>query len=234
MKGLVMISNVDDNFQWMWYISKKITPTYQVHSIKFKFKDDKCISYFLCSIRSYTTCKCFSWNVKYTFVNSKGYGETDKAKNVDNADFLQEFLTKLEITKPVMVSPSMSGGFSIPYILKHPEALGGYVPVAPVDSNKIVPRASELTVSKPQCSVEKWILYLTDHWEGRLLCWMGRDLFINPTFRTTQKLYILRLHVTSMVPVIPLQKIKGWNPGWVSVHIFSYRGTLSMYIAVTH
>lgn len=93
--------------------------------------------------------------MKYTFVNSKGYGETDKAKNVDNADFLQEFLTKLEITKPVMVSPSMSGGFSIPYILKHPEALGGYVPVAPVDSNKIVPRASELTVSKPQCSVEK-------------------------------------------------------------------------------
>ncbi|XP_069981505.1 putative protein-lysine deacylase ABHD14B [Penaeus vannamei] len=79
-------------------------------------------------------------------IDLPGYGETNRTKNVDKADFLQEFLTKLEIMKPIMVSPSMSGGFSIPYILKHPQALGGYVPVAPVDSQKIVPHASEIRI----------------------------------------------------------------------------------------
>lgn len=35
----------------------------------------------------------------------------------------------------VIVSPSMSGSFSIPFLNKHPNLLKGYVPVAPVGAD---------------------------------------------------------------------------------------------------
>ena len=41
-------------------------------------------------------------------------------------------MTALKIEKPALVSPSMSGRFSIPLIVSDPNAISAYIPVAPV------------------------------------------------------------------------------------------------------
>ncbi|XP_042893506.1 protein ABHD14B-like [Penaeus japonicus] len=75
-----------------------------------------------------------------------GYGETSKVEPGDKADFLQELFTKLEITKPILISPSMSGSYSIPFVIKYPQDLSGYVPIAPVDSEKLKANDPELMI----------------------------------------------------------------------------------------
>ena len=59
-------------------------------------------------------------------------------KEVDSAgasDFLLETFARTEALstkKLILVSPSMSGRFSIPFILNSPENVAGYIPVAPI------------------------------------------------------------------------------------------------------
>lgn len=66
-----------------------------------------------------------------------GYG---KSKNetlgpVSNEEFMAAVVSLLQI-KPVIISPSMSGGFALPYLFEDPlqstEKAIGYIPVAPV------------------------------------------------------------------------------------------------------
>lgn len=45
---------------------------------------------------------------------------------------LQRVLKELSVHKPVLVSPSMSGRYSIPFLLAHGAELKGFVPIAPV------------------------------------------------------------------------------------------------------
>jgi abhydrolase domain-containing protein 14 len=45
-----------------------------------------------------------------------------------------ELLAHLGIDTAVVVSPSMSGRVSLPWVLHHPERVAGYVPIAPVGS----------------------------------------------------------------------------------------------------
>lgn len=63
-------------------------------------------------------------------IDLPGFGESKGAK-VDRTGFLSGFVPALGIGRPVIVSPSMSGGFSFPLILAHPELVSGFVPVAP-------------------------------------------------------------------------------------------------------
>ncbi|XP_051874223.1 protein ABHD14A [Pristis pectinata] len=58
-------------------------------------------------------------------------GKTDK----DRADFLLAFLNAVGLQTPVLISPSMSGHFSIPFVMFHNQRLKGFVPVAPVGTN---------------------------------------------------------------------------------------------------
>jgi len=60
-----------------------------------------------------------------------GYGQSEKT-DVSRESFLAEVLPLLELKKPVVVSPSMSGGYAFPFVLQHPEAASGFVAVAPV------------------------------------------------------------------------------------------------------
>ncbi|KAG0719499.1 Protein ABHD14B [Chionoecetes opilio] len=69
-------------------------------------------------------------------VDLPGFGESKRAAVQDKAEYLRSLLARLEANKPILVSPSMSGGFSIPFLTQHPEVLAGYVPVAPVGSAK--------------------------------------------------------------------------------------------------
>ncbi|XP_070558492.1 putative protein-lysine deacylase ABHD14B isoform X2 [Ptychodera flava] len=61
------------------------------------------------------------------FVNSK-----DVQLLGDAGGMVASFIEKLSLGQPVIVSPSMSGQYSLPFLFKHPELVRGFVPVAPV------------------------------------------------------------------------------------------------------
>lgn len=75
-------------------------------------------------------------------VDLPGYGQSKDfsvaAENVP--EFMENLVSALGLTAPVIVSPSMSGGFSLPYLMKEPqtakERCSGYVPVACVNTDK--------------------------------------------------------------------------------------------------
>ncbi|CAL4130559.1 unnamed protein product, partial [Meganyctiphanes norvegica] len=80
-------------------------------------------------------------------IDLPGYGESRSSKiSGSNEDYLAQLVEKLGVIHPILLSPSMSGGFSIPFLLKFPDALSGYVPVAPVGSNSVVSKASQLAL----------------------------------------------------------------------------------------
>ncbi|KAK8399050.1 hypothetical protein O3P69_004258 [Scylla paramamosain] len=85
-------------------------------------------------------------------VDLPGYGESKQATVEDKAGYLLSLLTHLDANKPILVSPSMSGRFSIPFITQNPESLSGYVPVAPIDTKKGKAKYRELQV-RPHLSM---------------------------------------------------------------------------------
>jgi abhydrolase domain-containing protein 14 len=64
-------------------------------------------------------------------IDLPGFGES-AALDGDRAGFLINVMAKLKLVKPIIVSPSMSGRFSLPLLIKHPEQFSGFVPIAPV------------------------------------------------------------------------------------------------------
>ena len=63
-------------------------------------------------------------------IDLPGYGDSPKS-SLAAADFLPELYAALGLERAVIVSPSMSGAFSLPFVAQHPERVAGYVPVAP-------------------------------------------------------------------------------------------------------
>lgn len=64
-------------------------------------------------------------------VDLPGYGNSERISGF-SVEFLLECIEVLKLKKPILVSPSMSGGYSIPFIVNHSEKLSGFVPIAPV------------------------------------------------------------------------------------------------------
>lgn len=64
-------------------------------------------------------------------VDLPGFGASKQA-HADPDHFLEKLLPALHLERPVIVSPSMSGRFSLPFVLAHPQRVAGFVPVAPV------------------------------------------------------------------------------------------------------
>ncbi|HPG24486.1 MAG: alpha/beta fold hydrolase [Spirochaetaceae bacterium] len=64
-------------------------------------------------------------------IDLPGFGGSKSAR-AEPATFLAKLLPALEIDRPVIVSPSMSGRFSLPFVAAHPDRVAGFVPVAPV------------------------------------------------------------------------------------------------------
>ncbi|XP_009955260.1 PREDICTED: alpha/beta hydrolase domain-containing protein 14A-like, partial [Leptosomus discolor] len=69
-------------------------------------------------------------------IDLPGYGDSPPAETVATAqgrvDFLDHVLQELGMRMPVLVSPSMSGRFALPFLLARGDRLAGFVPVAPV------------------------------------------------------------------------------------------------------
>lgn len=67
------------------------------------------------------------------YVKSKDFKSIPRTSE-DRAKFLNKIIEKLQIERPVIVSPSMSGSYSLPFIFQGYQGrnLRGFVPVAPV------------------------------------------------------------------------------------------------------
>ncbi|NXC44754.1 ABHEA protein, partial [Penelope pileata] len=65
-----------------------------------------------------------------------GYGDSPPAKTVatqrGRVAFLERVMQQLGLRRPVLVSPSMSGRFALPFLLARGEQLAGFVAIAPV------------------------------------------------------------------------------------------------------
>jgi len=69
-----------------------------------------------------------SWTVA---VDLPGFGESEQG-GLSPLTFLLDLLEHLRLNRPVLVAPSMSGIYSFPLVVNHPDKLTGFVPVAPV------------------------------------------------------------------------------------------------------
>ncbi|NXN96944.1 ABHEA protein, partial [Rhinopomastus cyanomelas] len=69
-----------------------------------------------------------------------GYGNSPPLETVATAwgrvAFLDHVLQELGIWKPVLISPSMSGRFALPFIMLRGDRLSGFVPIAPVGTKE--------------------------------------------------------------------------------------------------
>jgi abhydrolase domain-containing protein 14 len=64
-------------------------------------------------------------------IDLPGFGESPAAE-VEKETWLAELVGQLDVERPVVISPSMSGNYSLPLLVNHPDRLAGFVAVAPV------------------------------------------------------------------------------------------------------
>lgn len=74
-------------------------------------------------------------------IDLPGYGAS-KSAHADPSSFLAKLILALDLARPVIVSPSMSGRFSLPYLEARPDRVAGFVPVAPVGAAGFASRVS--------------------------------------------------------------------------------------------
>ncbi|VDO68019.1 unnamed protein product [Onchocerca flexuosa] len=48
----------------------------------------------------------------------------------NSSAFMSSVIEKLHLVKPIIVSPSASGSYSVPYVIENRSTIGGFVPVA--------------------------------------------------------------------------------------------------------
>jgi abhydrolase domain-containing protein 14 len=65
-------------------------------------------------------------------VDLPGYGESPRQAIAAPAAWLGELIEALGLKRPVIVSPSMSGRFALPFVIESPERTAGFIAVAPV------------------------------------------------------------------------------------------------------
>ncbi|GLH14011.1 Uncharacterized protein GBIM_18458 [Gryllus bimaculatus] len=72
-------------------------------------------------------------------VDLPGYGNTKEKFIGNRADFMVSLFDALSLkdAHPVLVSPSMSGEYSVVFLKDHSNMISGYVPVAPVATNSL-------------------------------------------------------------------------------------------------
>ncbi|XP_054640411.1 protein ABHD14A [Dunckerocampus dactyliophorus] len=73
-----------------------------------------------------------------------GYGNSPDSVTLKNdqnrVDLLSRFMESLGVRSAVLVSPSMSGHYSIPFLMKNGAQLHGFVPIAPVGTRSYTPQ----------------------------------------------------------------------------------------------
>ncbi|MGD2182611.1 alpha/beta fold hydrolase [Lusitaniella coriacea] len=64
-------------------------------------------------------------------VDMPGYGQSEAFSGTPS-EFLREFLESLNLHLPILVSPSMSGSYALPFLIDYTNRLRGLVAIAPV------------------------------------------------------------------------------------------------------
>lgn len=72
-------------------------------------------------------------------IDLPGYGITKEAYDGDKSKFIFSIIKSdlLNGSRPVLVSPSMSGEYSVKFVGEHADLLSGYIPVAPVATGSV-------------------------------------------------------------------------------------------------
>ncbi|KAM7295762.1 protein ABHD14B isoform X1 [Ixodes scapularis] len=65
-------------------------------------------------------------------IDMPGFGNSPPGKIEDPVEFVAGLLSALQLHNPVIVSPSLSGRLSLPFLVSRSKQLAGFVPVAPV------------------------------------------------------------------------------------------------------
>jgi pimeloyl-ACP methyl ester carboxylesterase len=74
-----------------------------------------------------------------------GYGRSETSP-IGAESFLEELLAALSIERAAIVSPSMSGQFSFPLLVRSPDKVSAFVPVAPAGSDKYLRQLKRVRV----------------------------------------------------------------------------------------
>ena len=74
-----------------------------------------------------------------------GYGDSRAARG-DPETFLHALLPELGLSRPVVLAASMSGRCAFPLVLGHPDAVSGFVAVAPAGVESVLPRLGDCDV----------------------------------------------------------------------------------------
>ncbi len=77
-------------------------------------------------------------------VDLPGFGQSGKCE-IEKEKLLEKLIPSLAKTKPVVVAPSMSGGYALPYVVENAEKLAGFVPVAPVGLKDVAGKMDRIT-----------------------------------------------------------------------------------------
>jgi pimeloyl-ACP methyl ester carboxylesterase len=78
-------------------------------------------------------------------VDLPGFGASPPHEGERGA-FLLGLVDALDLAKPTVVVPSMSGAFAFPFMLDHADRCGGFVPVAPAAQETYRDRFGDITV----------------------------------------------------------------------------------------
>ena len=74
-----------------------------------------------------------------------GYGRSQKIIG-DRVMFLLDLMDRLALARPIVISPSMSGQYSLPFIAQYSHKLRGFVAVAPVGIDRHKERLQGLAI----------------------------------------------------------------------------------------
>jgi len=77
-------------------------------------------------------------------VDLPGYGQSESS-SMPPERWLGDLLEALEIAKPVIVSPSMSGQYSLPLVTGEPKRVKAFIAIAPVAITQYQDRLSRIT-----------------------------------------------------------------------------------------
>lgn len=68
-----------------------------------------------------------------------GYGKSTDPYHGDRSKFILSIMQSelLSGSRPVLISPSMSGEYSVKFVGEHADMLSGYIPVAPVATGSV-------------------------------------------------------------------------------------------------
>ncbi|XP_028820727.1 protein ABHD14A [Denticeps clupeoides] len=72
-----------------------------------------------------------------------GFGNSPESETVktdqNRMDLLKRFMEALGVRAPVLLSPSMSGHYALPFLMNHSTQLHGFIPIAPVGTRGYTP-----------------------------------------------------------------------------------------------